>query len=106
MGYHTGQKVTFGPWVSALTLTPDQPWQGGRGMFCGTGVMAVSSTATLQMSMDGGSTWFTTYDVNGNACVLLAAEPRNFIVDLPPGTGFQVVLSGAPTAFTGLIVSL
>ena len=75
-------------------------------MFCGTGVMAGSSTATLQMSMDAGATWFTVYDINGNAVQLLASEPRNFIVDLPPGGDLQVTLSGAPTGFTGYLVGV
>ena len=106
MTYHAGQKVTFGPWASALNLTPDSPWQGGHAMFCGTGVMATGTTATLQMSMDSGSTWFTVYDINGNAVQLAAAEPRNFTVDIPPGGNLQVVLSAAPTNFTAFLVNV
>lgn len=73
-------------------------------MFAGTGVMAGGSTASLMMSMDSGSTWFQVYDVNGNAVQLLAAEPRNFYVKIPPTGNLRVVLSGAPTAFTGFLV--
>jgi hypothetical protein len=75
-------------------------------MFCGTGVMAGASTATLNMSMDGGTTWFPVYDINGAQVQLAAAARRNFIIDMPAGVNLQVVLSAGPTAFTGLLVSL
>jgi hypothetical protein len=102
---HGGQKVTFGPWAASDTLSQDQPWQGGRGMYCRTGVMAPSSTATLQFSMDGGSTWFDCYDVNGVVMSLTAAGLRYYTAELPPGD-YQVVLSGDPTNFTGYLIGI